>query len=172
MHRHCLAAPFAFVYNGGSINRNFQFVSGRMKIMVTPFITFNGDCMNALDFYQKVFGTEIKMSMPYGDYVPEGIAVLPPNLKDWILHAQMQICGTDFWFADEAAEPSAKGSMVKLTVQVPTAKEAQRIFDALRAGADVSLPPTETFYSKFHAGLADKFGVGWNIVALEGPSQE
>lgn len=139
--------------------------------MVTPYITFSGDCIRALEFYRTVFHAEIQMSYPYGDYVPEGIAVVPPNLKGWILHAEMQICGTVFWFADEVAEPVAKGSMVKLTVKVETAKEAQDIFDALSVDAHITLPPTETFYSTFHAGLIDKFGVGWNIVAEEGPHQ-
>lgn len=137
--------------------------------MVTPYITFSGDCAAALDFYRTAFHTEIQMSYPYGDYVPEGVAVVPPNLKDWILHAEMQICTTVFWFADEVAEPVTKGNMVKLTVKVPTAKEAQTIFDALRVDGRITLPPTETFYSSFHAGLTDRFGVSWNIVAEEGP---
>lgn len=139
--------------------------------MVTPYITFYGDCISALDFYRKAFNAEIKLSLPYGDYVPEGVHVAPPNLKDWVMHAETQICGTDFWFADEPAEPAIQGNMVKLTVKVPTAKEAQRIYDALCVDARISLPPTETFYSKFHAGLTDRFGVGWNIVAEESPDQ-
>jgi len=54
---------------------------------------------------------------------------------------------------------------------VPTAKEAQRIFDALRVDAHISLPPVETFYSKFHAGLTDRYEVDWSIVAEESPNQ-
>ena len=139
--------------------------------MVTPYITFSGECREALDFYRTAFGAAVKMSLPYGDYVPEGVAIVPPDLKDWVLHAEMEICGTDFWFADEAAEPAVKGNMVKLTAKVPTAEEARKVFDALRANGRISLPPTETFYSKFHAGLTDKFGVNWNIVAEEGPDR-
>jgi len=102
--------------------------------MVTPYLIFSGECGEALAFYRAAFGAEVRMSLPYGDYVPEGVAAPPPNLKDWVLHAEMQICGTDFWFADEAAEPSVRGNRVRLTVQVPTAEAARKIFDALRAG--------------------------------------
>ena len=139
--------------------------------MVTPYITFAGNCRNALVFYETVFHSSVQMSQPYGDYVPEGVAAPPENLKDWVLHAEMNICGTVFWFADEVAEPVTAGNMVKLTVTVPTAKEAQAIFDGLRIDAHITLPPTETFYSTFHAGLMDKYGVSWNIVAEEPPKQ-
>lgn len=151
--------------------QEFAINIGRMNDLITPYIVFSGDCKDAMDFYRTAFDTEIQLSYLYGDYVPIGVTAAPPNLKDWILHAEMQICGTVFWFADEAAEKVTKGSMVKLTTKVPSAKEAQKIFDALSVGAYISLPPTETFYSTFHAGLTDKFGVSWNIVAEEAPDQ-
>jgi PhnB protein len=41
--------------------------------VVTPYLVFNGNCKEALDFYQKVFGCEEARLMPYGEYVPDGI---------------------------------------------------------------------------------------------------
>jgi len=139
--------------------------------MVNPYITFSGECSRALEFYQTVFQTEV-IGTPhlYGDYVPEGVTDLPDDLDRWILHAEMEICGTRFWFADEIAEPVTKGTMVKLTATVPNARDAQRIYDGLSEGAYITLPPTETFYSTFHGGLVDKFGVSWNIIAEEAPN--
>lgn len=139
--------------------------------MVTPYIVFSGNCSSALKFYEIAFGSTVKMSQPYGEYIPENVTTPPKNLSSWILHAEMEICGTPFWFADEIAEPVTKGNMVKLTAQVVNAKEAQKIFDVLSKDAYITLPPTETFYSTFHAGLVDMFGVAWNITALESPNQ-
>lgn len=62
--------------------------------MITPYITFSGNCSAALEFYKTAFDSTVKMSQPYGNYVPEGVAVLPDNLCSWILHAEMEICGT------------------------------------------------------------------------------
>jgi PhnB protein len=86
------------------------------------------------------------------------------------MHGEMVICGTNVWFADEASPPVI-GNSVKLSVAVPTGKEAAVIFDALCAGGEVTLPPTETFYSVFHAAVTDKFGMNWNVVAEESPRQ-
>ncbi len=73
--------------------------------------------------------------------------------------------------ADEAT-PVSRGDNIKLTAAVPTGKEAEAIFDALCAGGEVTLPPTYTFYSVFHAAVKDRFGVNWNVVAEEAPNRE
>ncbi|WP_066640152.1 hypothetical protein [Desulfolucanica intricata] len=83
--------------------------------MVTPYLVFNGNCREVLDFYQKAFESEVGMTMPYGEYVPDGIKTPPSDLSTWILHAEMQICGTTFWFADEIGI-SAKGNIVRASL--------------------------------------------------------
>jgi PhnB protein len=86
------------------------------------------------------------------------------------MHGELVIYGTNVWFADESESPVI-GNNVKLSLKVPTGKEAAAVFDALSAEGDISLLPTETFYSVFHAAVKDKFGVIWNIVAEEAPQQ-
>lgn len=137
--------------------------------MVTPYLTFEGDCGEALLFYKNAFNGTIKTLRYYDDYVPEDVKAPPYDLEDWILHAEMEIYGTTFWFADEVSEPVIKGNMVRLTLLVDDAAEAQRVFDSLNHHAFVPLPPTETFYSTFHASIVDQFGINWNITALEAP---
>lgn len=138
--------------------------------MVTPYIVFGGNCSEALAFYAQAFKSQVTMLQNYGDYVPEGVNAPPNNLSHWVLHAEMDICGTPFWFADEILEPVVNGTNVKLTVQLPNAQTAQQIYNALCKGAHITLPPTQTFYSTFHAGLTDAFGVSWNLTALEAPA--
>ena len=138
--------------------------------MVTPYIVFHGQCADALSFYSKIFETKVRMQQTYGDYIPEGSAVEPGTLSNWILHAEMEIAGTAFWFADEGKRVE-RGNMVKLTVHVPNKGAAQRIFDGLSDGGEIILPPTETFYSTFHASTVDPFGVPWEIVAEEAPGK-
>jgi PhnB protein len=139
--------------------------------MITPYLTFNGNCKEALAFYRAAFHCDEPSVMPYGDYMPEGSKTPPELLHEWVMHGEMVICGNNVWFADEAAPPVI-GDNVKLSITVPTGKEAAAIFDALCVGGEVTLPPTETFYSVCHAAVKDKFGVIWNVVAEEAPEQK
>lgn len=138
--------------------------------MITPYLTFHGDCKDAIDFYQSAFPCGDPKVLPYGDYMPEGSKTPPELLRTWVMHGEMAICGTNVWFADEAAPPE-KGNHIKLSASIPTGEEARAIFDLLCEDGNVTLPPTETFYSVFHAAVTDKFGINWNVVAQEAPVQ-
>jgi PhnB protein len=140
------------------------------KTMVTPYLTFNGKCRDAIDFYRAVFHCDEPKILPYGDYMPEGSKTPPELLRDWVMHGEMVICGTNVWFADEAT-PSVIGDNIKLSVILQTGKAATTIFDALCEDGVVTLPPTETFYSVFHAAVTDKFRVNWNVVAEKSPQK-
>lgn len=138
--------------------------------MVIPFITFYGNCTEALSFYQNVFQSEVKTKHVYGEYIPADLESPPKDFCNWILHAEMQICGTNFWFADVTEAPK-QGDTIKLTAFVPDCKVAQIYFDMLKENGSITLPPTETFYSTFHGAVTDQFGVSWNIVAEEAPKR-
>ena len=139
--------------------------------MITPYLTFNGNCKEALAFYRSVFPCGEPSILPYGDYMPEGSPTPPELLRSWVMHAEMTVCGTNVWFADSAQSPGNSG-LITLSAIVPTGREALAIYDALCAGGTVTLPPTVTFYSVFHAVVRDRFGVPWQIVAEEAPIQD
>ena len=139
--------------------------------MITPYLTFNGNCKEALAFYRSVFPCGEPSVLPYGDYMPEGSPTPPELLRSWVMHAEMTVCGTNVWFADSAQSPGNSG-LITLSAIVPTEGEALAIYDALCAGGTVTLPPTVSFYSVFHAVVRDRFGVPWQIVAEEAPVQD
>ena len=139
--------------------------------MITPYLTFNGNCKEALAFYRSVFPCGEPSILPYGDYMPEGSPTPPELLRSWVMHAEMTVCGTNIWFAD-SAQALANSDLITLSAIVSTGREARAIYNALCAGGTVTLPPTVTFYSVFHAVVRDRFGVPWQIVAEEAPVQD
>ena len=131
--------------------------------MVTPYILFDRQCEEAMQFYERIFSGEKKNIMKYNDYVPAGVE---KDVSNYVLHGEMELFGTPFTFADEVAKPVIAGNNMHLTIQPKNVEEATKMFDALKEGGEVFLPPTETFYSPFHASVRDKFGIVWNIIVV------
>lgn len=140
--------------------------------MVTPYLVFAGCCKEAAAFYQDVFESQVEGLRCYDEYVPEGLDPVPEGLSAWVMHAEMTIRGTRFWLADDPDAPAlGEQGHVRLTVTVETAEDAGRIYRALLRGGHSTLPPTQTFYSALHAAAVDRFGIHWNVVALERPTE-
>jgi PhnB protein len=135
--------------------------------MITPYIVFDKRCEEALIFYERVFEGKNKEVLRYNDYIPEAKHTLPKDISNYILHAKMEIYDTVFTFADELSQSIMEGSNIYLTINPSSLKEGKRVYNALKDGGEVILPPTETFYSPLHTTLKDKFGVLWNIIVLK-----
>lgn len=134
--------------------------------MVTPYLVFDKQCEEAVNFYEKVFCGKNKEIMRYNDYVPDTERDLPVDISNYVLHAKMEIFNTEFTFADEFSETVKNGNNIYLTIYPNSLDEGNRIYGELKIGGEVLLPPTETFYSPFHTTVKDKFGILWNIMVI------
>lgn len=134
--------------------------------MVTPYMVFDKQCEEAVNFYEKVFRGKNKEIIRYNDYVPDTGRDLPVDISQYVLHAKMEIFDTEFTFADEFSEALIKGNTIYLSVNPDSVDEGKRIYGELKADGEVLLPPTETFYSPLHTTVKDKFGILWNIIVI------
>lgn len=55
--------------------------------MITPYLVFNGNCNDALDFYRTIFHCGEPKVLPYGDYMPEGSKTPPELMRTWVMNA-------------------------------------------------------------------------------------
>ena len=79
------------------------------------------------------------------------------------MHASVRIGETTVMASDGqcSGRPSFQGFSLSLTV--PDAAEAERLFAALGEGGQVQMPLTKTFFSPRFGMVADRFGVSWMI---------
>jgi len=131
---------------------------------IQPYLFFNGNCEEALEFYRKSLGAEIEMMMRYNESPePSAAGTLPPGSGNKIMHACFRIGQTRIMASDDC-EPEKTGFQgFSLSLAVPDEQEADRFFAALANGGHVKLPLTKTFFSPKFAMLQDRFGVGWMI---------
>ena len=132
-----------------------------------PYLSFNGNCAEAMRFYEKTLGGKIEMLLR-NEEAPEEMPA-PPERKKQIMHARISIDGEVLMASDAPPEHFHKpqGFSVSLTVGEPA--EAERKFKALSEGGSVNMPFGKTFFSKGFGMCVDQFGIPWMVnCPLEG----
>jgi PhnB protein len=124
------------------------------------FLTFDGDCNQALSFYAKVFKQEIPQIMTYGQN-PGGAAEAD---KDRILYACMPIGNRKVMFSDcPSGFQSVKGNNIMLALELHDAEEVKRIYHALAERGTIGMKLEKTFFSELFGMVTDQFGIIWQL---------
>lgn len=132
-------------------------------ITVQPYLSFDGRCEEALEFYRRTLGAQVQFQMRYNESPeppPPGCA--PPD-GNKIMHATFQIGGTTLMASDGRGTGNPKFEGFSLSYTVTTEAEAERAFNALAEGGQVEMPLGKTFFSPRFGLVADRFGVRWMV---------
>ncbi|MBV8617827.1 MAG: VOC family protein [Curvibacter sp.] len=133
-----------------------------------PYLSFNGNCAEALAFYAECLGGQIVMKLSYGE--SPAAAQTPPDQKDLIMHARLQARGFTLMGSDMPPDrPFEAYKGFQLSVPVTDPEEGRRVFEALAQGGQVAMPFEATFWSPGFGMLTDRFGVTW-MVNTESPA--
>ena len=127
----------------------------------TPYIFFNGNCAEALRYYEKVLGARILMSMTYGQ--SPAASHVPKEMHDKVIHANMMIGNTTILASDGTAEDARPGGF-SLTLSVETPATAEKLFAALADGGTVKMKMDKTFFAERFGQLVDRFAIPWMII--------
>ncbi len=134
-----------------------------MSDWLVPYFTFNGNCEEAVRFYQKVLGGEVSI-MHFGDAPPNPAFAVPDHIKHLVLHAELRKDGHVIRFSDTTPNaPYSAGNNISFALEFDTKDETRAMFDALAEGGKVEMEPQETFFSPLYCKFTDKFGVMWQL---------
>ena len=136
---------------------------------IQPYLFFNGNCEEAVEFYRKALGAEVEMIMRFKDS-PEAPppGMVPPGWENKVMHSSFRVGQTTVMASDGCGPEKAGFNGFSLSLSVTTEAEADRYFNALAAGGKVTMPLNKTFWSPRFGMLEDKFGIGW-MVSVPGP---
>jgi PhnB protein len=88
----------------------------------------------------------------------------PPGSADRIMHARLAIDGGALMASDSmAGQPYGGMKGFSLSLIYPTVADAKRVFNALAAGGQVTMPMEKTFWAEAFGMLVDRFGTPWMI---------
>lgn len=134
------------------------------------YLTFDGRCAEAFDFYARCLNGKTTASMTWGES-PMG-ADVPPEAKGKIMHAVFEARGYKIMGSDAPPQMPFEGYKgFTLSVQAKNVEEGQTLFNALSASGKVTMPYSPTFWSPGFGMLTDKFGVPW-MVNCEEPADK
>ena len=134
-------------------------------MQVQPYLFFDGRCDEALEFYKNAVGAKIGRVMRFKD-APEPTQCNPGS-ENKVMHAQFEIGDTAVLASDGRNGGQPKFEGFALTINATSEADADRLFNALVDGGQVTQPLTKTFFSPRFGMLADKFGVHWIVIAAQ-----
>jgi len=130
---------------------------------LTPYLLFNGNCGQAMEFYKSCFGGELSATKVKDSAAKDH---MPAPQQDKIINARLRSGNLDISASDwmRPDETPTRGNTVCLYLSGGTFHELTTIFEKLSEGADVTDPLREMFFG-FYGALNDKFGVRWMFQA-------
>jgi PhnB protein len=130
------------------------------------YLTFDGNCKEAMTFYKSVFGGEFQTELTYAE--SEMKDSTPEHLQSGILQCSLPFSKT-FVLMGCDRHPVLhdwKGEIVlgnnfEVSVSPETVEETDQIFAALSAGGTVVRPLENKFWGSYHGICKDKYGIQW-----------
>ena len=143
---------------------------------VNVYLTFNGNCMEAFDFYKSVFGGDFPYVGRYKDMPQEAGHSSSQEDGNKIMHISLPISqetmlmGSDT--GGEWASQFAQGNNFSISISTDSREKADHLFKGLSAGGVVTMPMDKTFWGDYFGMFTDKFGINWMVSFNENPMQK
>lgn len=140
------------------------------KARVSTYLNFNGKTEEAFLFYKKVFKTEFlgKGIERFGDIPADaGHPPIADVIKKMVLHVELPIIGGHILMGTDAPQEMGftltKGNNLHICLEPETREEADRLFNELSAGGNITMPMADMFFGAYYGEFSDKYEINWMI---------
>jgi len=131
--------------------------------LVQPYLSFNGRCEEAIEFYRAAIGAQVITQIRFKDIPNQPPGMVPPGAENKLMHAAFKVGETTVLASDGQCTGSAQFEGITLSLTAPSNDEAERLFAALADGGKVTMPLAPTFFSTRFGMVTDRFGVAWMV---------
>jgi PhnB protein len=131
-----------------------------VKGQITPYLSFDGNAKQALEFYKEVLGAEIIGLQTFG----EADYPTPPEADNRVMHAKLSKGDISLMFSDTFPGQSVVvGSNITLTLEPESEEEIQSLYDSLSKGGKALMELEDTFWGAKYGRVQDQFGIIWEL---------
>ena len=126
-----------------------------------PYLSFDGRCRQAFEFYAKTLGGEIRAMISHRE-TPASAAV-PADWQDAIINAHLVAGEAELMGADAPPGHASKPSGFSVSIEIDDEARAERVFNAFAEGGTIGMPFGPAFWAKRFGMVTDKYGTPWMI---------
>jgi len=124
---------------------------------IIPHITVE-NCKEALDFYQGIFGGEIRNAQ-----LADGIEMFKGHEGKYI-HAELHINeACVIYLVDIFGKEPIKGNHIQLALQMDSEDEINRVYEALSKEGQIKMELQDTMWGARYGIVVDRYGVIWEL---------
>ncbi len=126
---------------------------------INSYLTFNGNCREAMTFYNACLGGELTLQTIGESPLSEK---MPPKMKDCILHATLTNGALLIMASDMVGDKGlVKGTAVSLMLNCSSEDEIRDYYAKLSSGGEATHPLEISFWGALFGDLTDKYGNQW-----------
>lgn len=128
------------------------------NVTLDAYLFFDGNCREAMQFYQKAFGGELEIK-PFGEADDNA----PAEKKDQVMHARLS-GGAVNLMASDGMEPDKLGTgKISLALSGTDEEKLRKIFNQLSKDGNIIHPLEKQFWGAIYGDFIDKYNVRWMV---------
>ncbi len=146
---------FAFVHQ----NLNQLKMEAPTTAQLNPYLTFDGNCEEVINYYHSVLGGETDFKR-----FSEGPSDMPvaEGHENKIMHVRYTFESCILMASDSGGHyPVNVGNNFHLSVYLPEKEKAAKAFESFSKDGEVTMPFQEVFWGGSFGSVKDKYGVSW-----------
>ena len=125
---------------------------------ISAYINFEGECRNAMQFYQQCLGGELNLQKISQSPMA---AQMPSEKAGHILHGSLVSKGMVIMGSDITPPDFLRGNNIRLCLQCNSNEEIEQYFTSLSEAGKVKTPLHQTFWGATYGEFTDRFGINW-----------
>jgi PhnB protein len=126
---------------------------------INSYLTFNGNCREAMAFYKECLGGELTLQTVGESPLS---AQMPAQMKGAILHATLRNQELILMASDMVGDKGLQnGNNISMVLDCKSEQEIRESYTKLSEGGRQNHPIELTFWGALFGDLTDKFGNNW-----------
>jgi len=130
-------------------------------MQLNPYLLFNGDCEEALKFYEQALGAKTGAVLRHGGSPSE--AHVPPEWRDKVMHARFKIGDAVVMASDAPPGHYERPQGFSVSISVDDKAKGESLFNALAENGRTIMPFQQTFWAAGFGMCVDRFGIPWMV---------